>query len=136
MTPFGREPWGDLWTDRLWPEWPRYGGDEFIPVSNFYEKDGKFFLTAELPGVKREDIGIDIDSNVVTISGKRQSEKEEEGADYYLKESAYGSFSKSYRLPAEIEEDKVEATFKDGVLKVVMPHKEAPTRKKIEITEK
>jgi len=133
MTPFGQEPMGDVWSDRPWSGWPRWEGEEFVPVTNFYDKDGKYYLTAELPGIKKEDISIDVDDGTVTIRGKRKAEKEEEGADYYLKESSYGSFSRSFRLPSEVEEDKVDAKFADGVLTLIMPHKASEKRRKIEI---
>lgn len=135
MTPFGDESLGDLWFDRLWPEWPRVQGEEFVPNFDFYEKEGKYYLTAEVPGVDKDDISITIDQNVVTVSGKKESKKEEKGTNYYIRESSSGSFSRSIRLPGSVDENQVEATFKDGVLKLVMPHKEKTTTKKIEIRE-
>lgn len=133
MTPFGREPMGDVFFDRLWPEWQRDMGEEWSPAMNFYEKDNQYVLKAELPGMNKDDIQVTVDQGVVTVTGKREFEKEEEDANYYLKESAYGSFSRSFRLPGEVEEDKVDATFKDGVLTLTMPHKKEAGAKKISI---
>jgi HSP20 family protein len=133
MTPFGEEGWGDVFMDRLWREWPRWKGEEWVPTFNFYEKEGKYFLTAEIPGVEKNDLAISIDHNVLTISGRKETKKEEEGANYYLRESSYGSFSRSLRLPGDVQEEKVEASFKDGVLSVVIPQAETPKTKKIEI---
>jgi HSP20 family protein len=133
MTPFGHEPMGDVFFDRLWPEWQRDLGEQWTPSVDFYEKDNKYFLTAELPGMERDDISVTVDKGVVTVTGKKESSREDKGANYYLKESSYGSFSRSFRLPGEIEEDKVEATFKDGVLTLEMPHKEESATKKISI---
>lgn len=133
MTPYGREGMGDVFFDRLWPEWQRDIGEEWSPAMNFYEKEGKYYLTTEIPGVSKDDISISVDSGVITITGKKESKREEKEANFYLRESSYGSFSRSLRLPGEVEEDKVEATFKDGVLTVEMPHKEQPKAKKIEI---
>jgi HSP20 family protein len=133
MTPFGREPFGDIWQDRLWPEWQRDLGEEWTPSMNFYEKEGKYFLTSELPGISKDDVSINIDNGVITITGKKESSKEEEGASYYLKETSYGSFSRSLRLPGEVEEDKIEASIKDGVLTIEMPKKEEPKAKKITV---
>ncbi|MFP3927824.1 MAG: Hsp20/alpha crystallin family protein, partial [Desulfobacteraceae bacterium] len=70
---------------------------------------------------------------MVTLLGKKETSKEEQDANYYLKESVYGSFSRSFRLPGEIEEDKVEATFKDGVLTLEMPQREEEKTRKIKI---
>jgi HSP20 family protein len=133
MTPLGREGWGDVFSDRLWPEWQRDMGEEWTPRMTFYDKDGKYHLTAELPGMSRDDVSITIDKGVLTVTGKKEVKKEEEGADYYLRETSYGSFSRSFRLPSEVEETKVEANFKDGVLSVEMPHKKEPSSKKIQI---
>jgi len=133
MTSFGQEPMGDVWFDRPSDTWPRWEGQEFVPDINIYDKDDKYYMVAELPGIKRDDISIDIDNNVVTLTGKKKAEKEGEGADYYWKEASYGSFSRSFRLPSKVEEDKVEAKFVDGVLTLELPHKESPKRRKIEI---
>ncbi len=133
MTPYGQEGMGDVWQDRLWPEWPRWKGEEVQPSFDFFEKEGKYHLVASLPGVKKEDINIEIHDNVLTVSGKKESEREEKDANYYLKESSYGSFSRSVRLPGEVDEEDVDASYKDGVLKVVMKAKEGAGRRKIEI---
>jgi len=133
MTTFGREPVGDVFSDRLWPEWRRDTGEEVTPSIDFSEKEGKYYLTAELPGINKEDISITVEDGYVTVSGKKEDNKEEKGSDYYLKETRYGSFSRSFRLPGKVVEDKVDATYKDGVLTVVMPHEEEAETKKIEI---
>jgi len=133
MTPWGEEGMGDVWFDRLWPEWQRWQGEEYTPNFDFYEKDGKYHLTADLPGVKKDDISVNVENNVLTVSGKRESEKEEKEANYYFKESTYGSFSRSVRLPTDVDEGSVDATFKDGVLKVEMKPKESTKARKIEI---
>lgn len=133
MTPYGLEGMGDIWQDRLWPEWPRWQGDEAKPSFDFFEKDGRYHLDASLPGVKKEDICIDIQNDVITVSGKRESEREEKDKDYYLKESTYGAFSRSLRLPGEVNEEDVDATYNDGVLKVVMKPRAGTEKRKIEI---
>ena len=78
MTPFGREGLGDVFFDRLWPEWQRDMGGEWAPTVNFFEKDGRYFLAAELPGLTKDDIKISLDQGVLTITGKKESRKEEE----------------------------------------------------------
>jgi HSP20 family protein len=133
MTPGGEQPMGDVWSDRLWPEWPRWQGEEYSPSFNIYEKDGNYMLEAEMPGIEKDDISINIDKDVITISGKKESKHEKKDTSYYLKESRYGAFSRSFQLPSEVQEDKVEAKLKDGVLNVVMPPKESVKRRKIEI---
>ncbi|MBW2220716.1 MAG: Hsp20/alpha crystallin family protein [Deltaproteobacteria bacterium] len=133
MTPLGREPLGDIFFDRLYPEWRRDMGEEVTPSIDFSEKDGKYFLTAELPGINKDDISITIEDGYVTLSGKKEENKEESGSNFYLKETKYGSFSRSFRLPGKVDENKVDATYKEGVLTVVMPQEEATETKKIEV---
>jgi HSP20 family protein len=133
MTPFGREPFGDVFFDRLWPEWQRDMGEEWTPSMNFYEKEGKYYLRADLPGMSKDDISITLDKGIVTVRGKKEETKEEKGANYYLKESAYGSFSRSFRLPSEVDEEKVNAVFKDGVLTLEMTQKSETAAKKVQI---
>jgi len=136
MTPFGEEGAGDVFMDRVFREWPRMMGEEWVPAFGFFEKDGNFVLNAEIPGVSKEDISVTIDKNILTISGKKESKKEEEGANFYLQEATYGSFSRSIRIPGEIEEDKVQASYKDGVLTLTMPQKKTPESKQIKIEAK
>ena len=133
MTPYGLESFGDIFFDRLWPEWRRDYGKEWTPKIDFSEKDGKYTLKAELPGLKKDDINISLEDGYVTVSGKKEYNKEEEGTDYHLKETRYGSFSRSFRLPEKVSENDVDASFKDGVLTVVMNKKEEEEKKKITI---
>ena len=74
-----------------------------------------------------------IDRNMLTVSGKKESKIEEKKANYYLKESSYGSFSRSLRLPGEVDEGKVQANFQNGVLKLTMPQKKTTETKQIKI---
>jgi HSP20 family protein len=133
MTTFGREPLGDVFFDRLYPDWRRDSGEEVTTSIDFSEKDGKYYLTAELPGIEKEDISITIEDGYVTLSGRKEEKKEEKGSDFYLKETRSGSFSRSFRLPGKVDEDKVDASYKNGVLTVEMPHEEEDKTKKIEI---
>ena len=133
MTTFDPESVGDIFFDRFWPEWTRDLGEEISPTVDLSEKDGKYYLTAELPGMNKEDISITVEDGCVTISGKKEENTEEKGKDFYLKETRHGSFSRSFRLPGHVEEDKVDASYKDGVLTVVLPHAQEAKTKKIVI---
>jgi HSP20 family protein len=119
--------------DRLWPDFSGHYGADWAPKVDFFEKDGNYHLTAEVPGMSKDDMSVSIHEGLVTVSGKRESSKEEKEGNYYMKESQYGSFSRSFRLPGEVDEEKVDATYKDGVLSVVMPKKEDSKTKKIEV---
>jgi HSP20 family protein len=133
MTTFGREPQGDVFFDRLWPEWRRDFGEEITPSVDFSEKDGKYYLTAEIPGMNKDDISITIADGYLTVSGRKEENKEEKGSDYYIKETRQGSFSRSFKLPKKVMEEKVDATYKNGVLTVILPHEGEAETKKIEV---
>jgi HSP20 family protein len=133
MTPFGSEGLGDVFFDRLWPEWRRDLGEEWTPAVNFFEKDGKYHLSADVPGISKDDITVTVENGYISVSGKKEENKEEKEASYYMKETRYGSFSRSFRLPGEVDEEKIEASYKDGVLTVVIPKKEESKTKKIEV---
>jgi HSP20 family protein len=133
MTPYGREPMGDVWSDRLWPEWPRGWGEEYGSAYDFYEKDGNYVVKAELPGVNKDDISVTMEDDVITISGKKETKREDEGDNYFVRESSSGSFSRSFRLPSAVDAEKVDATFKDGVLTVTMKPTGEAKGNKVEI---
>jgi len=133
MTPFGHEGFGDVFFDRLWPEYRRDLGEEWYPSVNFYEKDGNYYFTAELPGMNKDDISVSLANGFLTISGRKETDEEEEGSENYMRERRQGSFCRSFRLPREIDEDKVDASYKDGLLTLVMPCKEGFKAKEIKI---
>jgi HSP20 family protein len=83
-------------------------------------KNGDLVVRAELPGVKQEDVDITLQDGVLTISGERKAEKEEERGGYYVRERRYGSFSRSLTLPEGIDESKIHARYENGVLEVTV----------------
>jgi HSP20 family protein len=93
----------------------------FTPQLNVTETDNAVTISAELPGLEPGDIDISLDQDVLTISGEKRAEKEEKGARHYRVERSYGSFYRSIPLPGEVEAEKIDATFKRGVLKVNLP---------------
>ncbi len=98
------------------------------------EKNGAYVVTADLPGVKKEDIHVDIDGAQVTLSAEIKREKETaEGERVLHTERVYGKVSRSFALPQELDETKAEAKFRDGVLELTLPKKAAATRKAITI---
>ena len=91
-----------------------------------YEKDNNLVVKAAIPGVKREDIQIDVTDGILHISAETKAEKNVEEKDYYLHEYSHGKISRSLRLPSDVQPDKAKAEYKDGVLLVQMPkNKEA-----------
>jgi HSP20 family protein len=91
------------------------------PAVDLYEKDDHFVIKAELPGVDRQDIRIDLKDRVLTLSGERTQEQEVKEENYYRQERSYGKFQRAFRLPADVDSDKIKAEFKDGVLQVEVP---------------
>jgi HSP20 family protein len=93
---------------------------EWAPTIDVVTDDGNLVLTAELPGVKQEDVDITLHEGVLTISGKRKTEQEEERGGYYVRERRYGSFSRSLSVPEGVDESKIHASYENGVLEVTV----------------
>lgn len=103
------------------------------PVADIVEKDDKYTVKVELPGMKQEDIKVSVDDNVLTIKGERKCENESEKDKVIRVERSYGSFTRSFRLPKEIEEKDINATYKDGVLELNLPKSEEKKPRLIDI---
>jgi HSP20 family protein len=105
----------------------------WAPVVDIYETDEKMVIKAELPGLKKEDIDIEVRDNTLTLKGERKFEKEIKQENYHRVERAYGSFQRSFTLPSTIKQEAIEATFKDGILEVSLPKAAEVKPKKVEI---
>jgi HSP20 family protein len=106
---------------------------EWSPSVDITEDEKEFLVKAELPDVKKEDIKVNVENGVLTITGERKFEKEEKGKKYHRIERAYGNFTRSFTLPEAVKADKVAAEFKDGVLNVRLPKDEAAKPKSIAV---
>jgi HSP20 family protein len=106
---------------------------QWRPTVDIYEKDGEKVVHAELPGVKKEDITLEMKENVMTIRGKRTSEEEVEEDGYYRKERKFGAFQRSISLPEAIDTEQIKATYRDGVLEIRIPQSEATGTRRISI---
>ena len=93
---------------------------EWAPAIDVVTEDGNLVIRAELPGVKQEDVDITLHNNVLTVSGERKAEQEEERGGYYVRERRYGSFSRSLTVPEGVDESKIHARYESGVLKVTI----------------
>lgn len=105
----------------------------WTPRADMVETDNEYLLSVDLPGLSKKDIKINYHDNVLTIEGERKEEKKEEHKGYLRNERYYGSFERSFMIPAAITEDKIKATFKDGVLQVTIPKAEKSKRKSVTI---
>ena len=103
------------------------------PSVDIHEKDKELVLTAEIPGVKEEDVDVEIEDNVLTLRGKKEFEKETKEDDYHRIERSYGSFYRSFTLPTNVDRDKIEANFDDGLLRITMPKKPELKPKKVNV---
>jgi HSP20 family protein len=93
----------------------------FVPAVNTREASDAYYIEVELPGVKKEDINIDINDNTLTISGERKVKEEHKEDTFYKVESYYGRFERSFALPEDVDVEKIEAEFKDGILEIKIP---------------
>jgi HSP20 family protein len=118
---------------------PRTNGKEtmvvadWVPSVDVSETEGGYQITAEIPDVKKEDVKVTLEDGVLTIQGQRKQEKEEAGKKYHRVERSYGSFVRSFTLPDLVDEEKVKAEFKDGVLNLQLPKSEKAKPKAIEV---
>ena len=123
--PFDWRPfWGPLFgregRSLLEDVWGR-GARGPVPSVDITEDDGNYVVTAELPGVKREDVNVELEEDVLTIRGEKRSEREEKGERSRRVERSYGSFVRCFALPADADAERIEASFRDGVLQLVIP---------------
>jgi HSP20 family protein len=91
------------------------------PAVDVFEKNGAYQISAELPGMDEKNIEVKVADDVLTIKGEKEEEKEEKDKNYYMSERRYGSFQRSFQLPAGVDQSKIDASFQKGVLTVTLP---------------
>ena len=104
-----------------------------VPAINLEETEETFKVTAELPGMSKEDISITLENNVLSISGEKKEENEDKSKNYHRVERSYGKFHRAFELPGVVNRDKIEADYKDGILNISVPKAEEAKPKQIEI---
>ena len=117
------------------PFWQRELSWGATPAVDIVEKDSGFEVTVELPGMDEKNLEVKLSDGTLTIKGEKQEEKEEKKKDYYLQERHFGSFERSFAVPEGVDVDKIEASFKKGVLTLMLPKKPEAQKpaKKIEV---
>lgn len=108
-------------------------GAEFSPSCELTEEDKKFLLKVDLPGVKKDDVKVEVSGDRLTIRAERKTEKEEKDKKRYFSEVSYGNYMRSFSLPQKIDEKSVDAKFDNGVLVVTIPKTEESNAKQISI---
>ena len=114
----------------------RFGGNGsggLMPALDLTEVDGGYQIKLDVPGMKAEDINIDINGDLVTVTGERKVEKEEKGEKFHRVERQFGAFSRTVRLPFAVKEDKVDAQLKEGVLTLKLPKTDEAKSHRIKI---
>ena len=103
------------------------------PAVDLYEDDSKYVVKAELPGVEKENIQINLTGRVLSLRGERGDDKEIKEEKVYRRECSYGRFERTFTLPAEVDPDSIKADYKDGVLKIEIPKPEEQKPKQISV---
>lgn len=140
-----RDPWGLDYIqnemNRLFDDWPRRYRERdveataasWVPNVDIFEDDGALLVTVELPGMKRDDVDVDVKDDTLTIAGNRKLPREKEKDRYYRIECCHGPFSRTFTLPANIDKENIEAKMDSGLLTVKMPKKEESKARKIKV---
>ena len=127
---FRRPFFAPSWMPRL--KFPEMAGEASLAV-DIFEDGNSVVVKAEVPGMKKEDIEVNLAQDIITISGHKKEEEKIERKDFYRLERSFGSFTRKLRLPADIQADKAKATFKDGILEVRIPKSATAAARKINI---
>lgn len=130
--PFEKQP--SLFADffKPWNEW--FDSGSFLgrimttPAVNITENKNDYLVALAVPGMKKDDFKIDVEGNMLTISCEKEENKDEKEKRFTRREYSYYSFSRSFTLPEEVNREKIEAMYEDGILKLVLPRKEDATR--------
>jgi HSP20 family protein len=125
--------WDSFFVGRPFPLLRREEAAEWLPSLDVSETKTDIVVKAEVPGMDPKDIDISLSNEVLTIRGEKKQEREEKDENYHLVERSYGGFTRSLRLPSEVKTEKISASYKDGVLKIVLPKSEEAKKKEVKI---
>jgi HSP20 family protein len=118
---------------RLWDSWPEIKDTSIVPRTEMYEEKGKLVIKTEMPGIKKEDVDISLEDDILTLKAEKKEEEVTEETDYYAREVHYGQYSRSIKLPFRVNGQKIAATLEDGVLEVTLPKARELKPKKIAV---
>jgi len=130
--------WARPWRSLMDFGWPRHRHlwtdlEATSPAIEISEDKNDVLVKAELPGMKKEDLEINVEERLLTIRGEKKKEEERKGEGYFYSERSYGAFERCIEIPRDVQSDKAHATFKDGVLEVRLPKTEEAKRKEVKI---
>jgi HSP20 family protein len=128
------EPFAELGElRRIFDETFRDGERAWMPAIDVVRDDGNLLVRADIPGIKPEEIKVEVENDILTVSGEREEKKEEKDKQYLRRERRYGSFSRSMALPPGVEAKKIKANTHDGIVEVTIPLPKEPEKGKVEI---
>jgi HSP20 family protein len=126
--------------DRMFSDWsvPSVWTDEsvVVPAFDVSETEKEYVISGELPGIDPKDLEVTFTDGILSIKGEKKQESEEKNEDYHRIERHYGSFQRSFRVPENVDREKLDANYKDGILRLTLPKTEQNEVKKIEVKEK
>jgi HSP20 family protein len=122
--PFGTDLDRDVWRGPS-----AFEQDVWVPQLETFQRGDKLVVRTDLPGLTKDNVDIEVNDGMLTISGERSEEQKEDVDNFYRTERSYGAFSRTIPLPEGVNEDQIDATFKDGVLEVTLPAPKQPERK-------
>jgi HSP20 family protein len=120
--------------DRMFGDLSNGGGRSWAPAVDVVREKDHLLIRADVPGIKPEEVKIEVEDDILTVSGSHEETKEEKDKSFLRRERRYGSFSRSMALPAGVDPKKIKATTRDGVVEVTVPLPKQPEKKKVEIT--
>jgi HSP20 family protein len=113
-----------------------FGTSLWTPAVDVAEHQDAYQVKVELPGVSKDDVKVTMQDNILTIRGEKKQEKESKSSNYHRVERSYGSFQRYFTLPTSVKHDKIEASYKDGILTIALPKAEEAKLKQIDVKEK
>jgi HSP20 family protein len=142
-------PWPEFETlnerMRRWADFPPFGTTLFraplltettdwLPAVELVENEGEFVLTAEIPGMAKGDVDINVEDNVLTLKGEKKFERDEEKDEMHIREREYGAFTRAFTLPRNVDAAKIRAEYRDGVVEIHLPKAPNAKGRQIKIT--
>ena len=107
---------------------------DWLPAVELVEKNGEFILTAEIPGMTKEDVDISVEDNVLTLKGEKKFERDEEKEEMHIREREYGAFTRAFTLPRNVDAAKIRAEYHDGIVEIHLPKGAEAKGRQIKIT--
>ena len=123
----------DRFFDNTWLSDSERGISSWVPAFDISETETEYVITGEVPGIEAKDLDITLKDGILSIKGEKKHETEDKDKNYHHVERYYGSFSRSFRFSDRVKTDGLDATYKDGVLRLTLPKSEESKTKKIEV---